>query len=55
MIGEKGAVGGTALLRALRDMDTRDVAVEALAKITREVGREIATAEEARRILGIRN
>jgi uncharacterized protein (DUF849 family) len=28
--------------------------VEALAKITREVGREIATAEEARRILGLK-
>jgi uncharacterized protein (DUF849 family) len=28
--------------------------VEALAKITREVGREIATAEEARQILGIK-
>lgn len=29
--------------------------VEALAKIVREVGREIASAEEARQILGIRN
>jgi 3-keto-5-aminohexanoate cleavage enzyme len=29
--------------------------VEALAKITREVGREIATAEEARQILGLKN
>jgi uncharacterized protein (DUF849 family) len=29
--------------------------VEALAKITREVGREIATADEARQILGLKN
>jgi uncharacterized protein (DUF849 family) len=29
--------------------------VEALAKITREVGREIATAEEARQILGLKS
>jgi len=29
--------------------------VETLAKITREVGREIATAEEARQILGLKN
>jgi uncharacterized protein (DUF849 family) len=29
--------------------------VEALAKITREVGREIATAEETRQILGLKN
>ena len=29
--------------------------VEALARITREVGREIATAEEAREILGLKN
>jgi uncharacterized protein (DUF849 family) len=29
--------------------------VEALAKLTREVGREIATAEEARHILGLKN
>ena len=29
--------------------------VEALAGIIREVGREIATAEEARQILGLKN